>query len=259
MPQNARVSSRPTPGPLALVGSGEFTPAMEDVDRGLLEGRPRRAVFLPTAAAPEGDQRFQYWVNLGVAHYRRLGVEAVPLLVRNRSDAEGPGLARRVDGAGLIYLSGGNPAFLAETLRGSAVGEAIRRNWQAGSAVAGCSAGAMAMMERVPYIREPDVAPTAGLGLVPGVVVLPHFDQMERWMSGATELALSMAPPGYLVLGIDEETAVVGGPVEWRVAGRQSAWLLSAAGDHREFPAGQTLRFDAQGEGWEAPKAYDGR
>ncbi len=232
---------------------------MEEVDRGLLEGRPGRAVFLPTAAAPEGEQRFQYWVDLGVAHYRRLGVEAVPLLVRNRSDAEDQGIAGMVAGAGLIYLSGGNPAFLAETLRGSAVGEAIRRNWEAGAAVAGCSAGAMAMMERVPYLREPDLAPTAGLGLVRGVVVLPHFDQMERWMSGATELARSMAPPGYLVLGIDEDTAVVGGPVEWRVAGRQSAWILSAAAAHCEFPAGQTLRLDTQVEGWEAPKASDGR
>jgi cyanophycinase-like exopeptidase len=164
-----------------------------------------------------------------------------------------------VDGAGLIYLSGGNPAFLAETLRGSAVGKAIRRNWEAGAAVAGCSAGAMALMERVPYIREPDTAPTEGLGLVRGVVVLPHFDQMERWMAGATELALGMAPPGYLVLGIDEETAVVGGPVEWRVAGRQSAWLLSAGGEHRRFQSGQALRLDAPVEGSDTPRGGDAR
>ncbi|HXA43696.1 MAG TPA: Type 1 glutamine amidotransferase-like domain-containing protein [Candidatus Solibacter sp.] len=247
------------PGPLALVGSGEFTHAMEDVDRGLLDGRPQRAVFLPTAAAPEGEARLRYWVDLGEAHYRRLGVEPVPLRVRNRSDAEDHGLAAQVEGAGLVYLSGGNPAFLADTLRGSAVGQAIGRAWQAGAAVAGCSAGAMAMMDRVPHIRERDRTPTDGLGFVRGVVVLPHFDQMERWMSGATELALKLAPPGYRVLGIDEDTAVVGGPVEWRVAGRQSAWLLSVSGQHRRFGAGEVLQLDAHGEGSQAPEAPDGR
>ena len=44
----------PHPGPIALVGSGEFLPVMEDVDRGLLAGRPPRAAFLPTAAGEEG-------------------------------------------------------------------------------------------------------------------------------------------------------------------------------------------------------------
>ena len=229
---------------------------MEAVDRGLLDGRPQRAVFLPTAAAPEGDARFQYWVDLGIAYYRRLGVEPVPLAVRNRSEAEDQDLAGTIAGAGLIYLSGGNPAFLADTLRGSAVGEAIVRSWEAGAAVAGCSAGAMAMMERVPYIREPDRSPTEGLGLVHGVVVLPHFDQMERWMSGATELALSLAPPGYLVLGVDEDTAVVGGPVEWQVAGRQSAWILGGGGERRRYAAGESLRLDSQVGGTEA---RDGR
>src|SRR5258708_6464673 len=253
------MSGGATPGPLALVGSGEFTPAMEDVDRGLLDGRPQRAVFLPTAAAPEGEARLRYWVDLGEAHSRRLGVEPVPLRVRNRSDAEDHGLATFVEGAGLVYLSGGNPAFLADTLRGSAVGQAIGRAWRAGAAVAGCSAGAMAMMERVPHIREPDRTPTEGLGFVRGVVVLPHFDQMERWMSGATHVALKLAPPGYRVLGIDEDTAVVGGTVEWRVSGRQSAWLLSTAGAHRRFGAGEVLLLDAQAEGSQAPEARDGR
>src|SRR5258708_25487082 len=93
VPQNAWMSSRGQPGPLALVGSGEFTPAMEEIDRGLLQGRPQRAVFLPTAAAPEGEETLRYWVELGEAHYRRLGVEAMPLMVRGRSDAESDEMA----------------------------------------------------------------------------------------------------------------------------------------------------------------------
>jgi cyanophycinase len=35
---------------------------------------------------------------------------------------------------------------------------------------------------------------------------------------------------GVTVLGIDEDTALVGGPNEWTVKGRQSAWRLTHAG-----------------------------
>src|SRR5438552_13266230 len=86
-------------GPLALVGSGEFTPAMAEVDRDLLRGRPSRVVFLPTAAAREGEERLRYWVDLGKSHYLRLGVEAVPLMVRLREEAEDEDLAAQVEGA----------------------------------------------------------------------------------------------------------------------------------------------------------------
>jgi len=87
-------STSPTgPGPIALVGSGEFLPAMEAVDAGLLAGRPARAVFLPTAAGPEGPARVDYWLRLGADHYRRLGAEPVPLAVLDRRDADDPDFA----------------------------------------------------------------------------------------------------------------------------------------------------------------------
>src|SRR5438093_215481 len=49
------------PGPLALVGSGEYLAVMAGVEGALIEGRPRRYVQIPTAAAPEGPDRLQYW------------------------------------------------------------------------------------------------------------------------------------------------------------------------------------------------------
>jgi cyanophycinase len=162
-------------------------------------------------------------------------------MVRRREDAEDKYLSAQVDGAGLVYLSGGDPSFLADTLRDSAVAAAIKRAWEAGAAVAGCSAGAMALTEYAPNLRDRVRPPATGLGFVTGVVVLPHFDKMEQWLPGATDLAIASAPPGYWVLGIDEDTAVVGGPAEWRVAGRQSAWLFRAGEEPRHFKGGDRL------------------
>ena len=95
------------PGPLALVGSGEYLPVMAGVEGALIDGRPRRYVQIPTAAAPEGDQRLRYWLGLGAAQAERLGVEQVPVVVRDRDEAEAEDLAALVHGAGLVYLSGG--------------------------------------------------------------------------------------------------------------------------------------------------------
>jgi cyanophycinase len=110
---------------LALVGSGEYTPAMLEVERGLLAGRPPRYVQIPTAAGREGPNRLSYWVDLGEEQAARLGVEAVPLVVLERDQADDPAVAASVDGAGLIYLSGGSPTVLADTLRGTALWRAI--------------------------------------------------------------------------------------------------------------------------------------
>jgi hypothetical protein len=47
-------------------------------------------------------------------------------------------------------------------------------------------------------------------------------------------------PDGVSVVGIDEDTAIVGGQFEWEVQGRQSAWLF-IDGHRKEFKPGQTL------------------
>ena len=91
--EDAQRSSDRVPGLVALAGSGEFLPVMEPVDRSLLQGRPQRAAFLPTAAALEGDERTAYWLDLGTRHYAGMGVEPVPVPVRTRDDADDPALA----------------------------------------------------------------------------------------------------------------------------------------------------------------------
>ena len=236
------------PGPIALVGSGEYLPVMDEVDRGLLHGRPPRMVQLATAAAPEGPRSLRYWHDLGAASARRLGVEQVVVPVVDRTTADDPELARLVDGAGLVYLSGGSPPFLAATLRGTRVWEAIAAAWRAGAALAGCSAGAMALTAHVPDPRHPTRDAEPGLGAVPHLRVLPHFDRFARRLPAAALRRLVEAPGGVTVLGIDEDTALVGGPEHWEVQGRQAVWTLQGDGRERH-PAGSTLTIPAGAAG----------
>jgi cyanophycinase-like exopeptidase len=227
--------------PIALVGSGEYLPVMTDIERALIDGRPPKYVQLATAAAPEGDESLARWHALGRAQAERLGAEQVVVDVRTREDADTAELATLVAGAGLVYLSGGNPAYLADTLRDTAVWRAIVDAHEAGAALAGCSAGAMALSDWAPRMRDlvHTTQPT-GLGVVPKVRVIPHFDKMLGWMPDMLRNALLHTPSDSVLLGIDEDTALVGGPHEWTVQGRQSVWVLSE-GSRIEYAAGATL------------------
>lgn len=227
------------PGPIALVGSGEFLPAMEAVDTGLLAGRPPRAVFLPTAAGQEGPERVDYWIRLGTDHYRRLGVEPVSLAVLDRRAADDPANADVVAGAGLIYLSGGNPGYLADTVRDTAVLKAILAAWRAGAALAGCSAGACALTAVADDTSTGATRP--GLGVVPELVVLPHFDRIEEWRPEIVTRRTAGLCPGQVLVGIDEDTALVSGHGGWRVEGRQRVWIIDPDGRRTPYPAGSTL------------------
>lgn len=231
------ISANSGPGPIALVGSGEYLPVMADIEAGLLAGRAPRYAQLATAAVPDGPSVVERWHNLGIEQAQRLGVEPVILAVSDRNDADNEEIAAKVAGAGLVYLSGGNPGFLADTLRDSLVWKAIVAAWRDGAALAGCSAGAMAMTSWVPSLRHPRQGGTNGLALLPHLRVIPHFDFFASKVPDLVTRFLLPHDPAITVIGIDEETALVGGPTEWTVQGRQSAWRLTSQG-REELPSG---------------------
>jgi cyanophycinase len=234
------------PGPVALVGAGEFLPAMSEFDAGLLAatGRSRpRVAILPTASYPDGEEVFARWAALGVSHFGELGAEVEPVLVRDRAGADDPAAAQAIGEADLVYLSGGKPAYLLGVIDGSAVGRAIAAAHERGAVMAGCSAGAIVLAGhtfdfRVGLLPWP-LRWRAGLGLVPGASVVPHYD---AWPEPLSALVALQAPRDTLVLGIDEETAVVGRDGAWQVHGRSRVTVWR--GRHRDrYRAGETFRF----------------
>lgn len=234
-------------GPVALVGAGEFLPAMVGIDRALLEAtgraRPRVAV-LPTASWPDGEPAFRRWAALGEDHFAALGAEVETVCIRDRRDADDPACAQALGEADLIYLSGGRPDHLRAALLGSASEIAIRAANARGAVLVGCSAGAMVLAGRhlgvwtrrlrLPFlVRWHDA-----LAIVPGTAVVPHYDAIPEPLAA---LLVLLAPRGIVVLGIDGDTAAVGRDGVWQVhgTGRVTVWR----GRHRErHRAGETFR-----------------
>lgn len=225
------------PARIGLVGSGEFTSAMADIDREILAsiGPSPSVVILPTAAAGENAED---WALRGIDHFWKLGARSVGLMVLERAHADDPENVEVIRRADMLYISGGKTARLLEALEGSALWEGFLLAREAGAWLVGSSAGAMALGDWALVHRPEDGhgTPTQwmpGLGMLQGYAIVPHFDRwreaddLVRALEGACD-----------VFGIDEDTAVLLEGTHARIAGRGSARLFSAAGA-RSYVSGE--------------------
>lgn len=237
----------PLPGPIALVGSGEYLPQMEEIDSLLLAGvggSAARVVILATAAGREEPSSPARWTQAGRDHFARLGVQVEPAGILTRADAGDPRWLPLLEAADFFYFSGGSPGHVVETLAGSPAWEVIRRRHAGGAVLAGCSAGAMAfggyiagprallsMAAAIPWPaalrrRAPGIGGWhPALGLLPRLIVLPHFDRLTKTVSRRMLARAARAiPAGVTLIGVDEDTALLrlapSLPSRWQVRGR---------------------------------------
>ena len=227
-------------GHILLAGGAEFGGRMAEPDLRAIElagGPEARISIIPTAAAP--DHNHERAGRNGVRWFESLdarNVVALPLI--DRASADSPIVAAALRDSRLIYLLGGFPHYLGQTLMGSASWRAVAAAHQAGALVAGSSAGAMVLCQ---HYYDPQSSQLAeGLGAVPNACVLPHHNTFGKsWAA-----RLSTLLPGSVLLGIDERTAMLddGDGGAWRVYGqgavtvyRQGQAMVYAAGTQFEL------------------------
>jgi cyanophycinase len=166
-------------GLIALLGSGEYLPVMDNVDKYILancgaDGHTPRVVCLPTAAGCEGEHSWGRWMTMGEEHFRRLGADVQSLPIIDRASADDPQFAPTLEAADLIYFSGGNPNYLFQTMNGSRAWQSAQKAWARGAAYAGCSAGAMILGSSMPNFRR--AGTMTAFGLLPFAFIVPHFN-----------------------------------------------------------------------------------
>ena len=234
-------------GSLALVGSGEYLPQMKEFEQslindGIANGKKPIYIQIPTAAGQESDNRINYWQSLGASAASSLGVEQSFLPIFTRDDANNPELLKGVNDAALIYLSGGDPHFLADTVRDTLLWDLILKNWQSGGSLAGCSAGAMALSSHIPHFRLSRAQPTPGFNLTKQIRVIPHFDKFFKWIPDSAAKHLLDLPGDSTLIGIDEDTAVVRrANQDWQVWGKGKLHLLKGQ-TPGQFGAGEFVK-----------------
>lgn len=225
----------------AFLGSGEFEPWHDDIDRRLLAERPGPVLVAPTASAHEGAASYDAWASKGLAHYERLGAEVKLLPLRTRADAERDEVVAALDEAALVFFSGGNPWRLAEAVRGTPFWTTLSaRLDEGGLAYAGCSAGVACLTEHTFDSDTDDMEQIfkPGIGHFRDLLFGPHWDMIDSWVPGATTFITGSVHEGQTLIGIDERTAMVGDGTDWEVVGasgvhiyRDGSWTAHASGD----------------------------
>jgi cyanophycinase len=227
-----------TPGLLVLVGGTEFMPGNEPHDRRFVEAAGAGPAYVVATAAVRQNP------DLAVRTARRwfagLGLEVRELRLRGRRDASDPATVEAARAGRGFYLCGGDPGLVVRLLAGTPAWDAIVAAWRAGAALAGSSAGAMALGEWT-LIRagmahqRRRFAPA--LGVVPGVALVPHLDEFgESWLPTLPRQR------GATLLGVDVRTAAIWEPRRgWRAEGVGRVMVIDGE-RRREFAAGARVR-----------------
>jgi cyanophycinase len=209
-------------GKLFLIGGGERPPGL--LDRMLLESGIRGGgyvVILPMASANPDSAVF-----LARRQFVENGVQQVAGMYFTTGVAASPARLDSLRNARLIFLPGGDQNRFMEAVRGTPIQIAIQEAYARGALIAGTSAGAAVMSQKMitgTELRHPPVPEEgqevsfrsieaanieldAGLGLLPRTIIDQHFIRRKR-MNRLTSVAIEN--PGVWCLGIDEATALL--------------------------------------------------
>ena len=222
---------------LALVGGDEFKPGNEAHDRVLVERRGAGPAYVVATAAAR--QRPDMAVATARRWFAELGLEVEELPLLKRSDAMSTTNAALAEQGGFFYLAGGDPGLVVDVLRESLVWRAIESAWRGGAALAGSSAGAMALGEwtlvRRAYPGHAARRYKPALDMLSHVAVAPHFETVgHRWIDSVLE-----DPPAadVVLVGIDERSAVVWDGKQWTAHGPGNTTVITTQSREVYSPA----------------------
>lgn len=206
-------------------------------------------LVVATVASTEAEDLWKEYRKV----FTELGVKKIDHLdVNSREEGQSFERLRVLEGATVLFFTGGDQLRITTQLGDTPIFQAIREIHRHGGTIAGTSAGASAMSETMlvsgPGDESHRVGSTLrmapGLGLIRGVVVDQHF--AERGRTGRLVAAVGQNPRN-LGVGLDENTAIVvhgqesfdviGDGAVYVVDGRQVTYSNLAAADEEETMA----------------------
>lgn len=207
----------PPKGALFIIGGGSRPSKM--VQRIIKESgidKGGYAVILPMASA-EPDSAIYY----AKKQFTREGLENVVGFNLNNNSKISMAKLDSLKHAKLIYVSGGDQARFMKAIKTTPVAKIIHDNYQNGGMIAGTSAGAAIMSEKMitgNELKHPEYHSTflhlekdnlelqKGLGLVKNVIIDQHFVRRSRYNRLLTAI---IEFPEIKGIGIDESTAIL--------------------------------------------------
>ena len=206
-------SSEQAKGHLMIIGGHEDRKHDMTILRRFIDlsgGKDARIIVISAASGVPDDMWSLYDEAFGA-----LGADnRHHLVMTSREDANDGAIIAQLEGAGGIFMTGGDQKRLLANIGGTVFDRALHHAFKInGACIAGTSAGASAMSGHMLASGAAGAQPekgavhlAAGLGLVQGVVIDQHFSERQRLGRLLTVVAQNPYLQG---VGIDEDTALI--------------------------------------------------
>lgn len=222
-----------TEGNLIIIGGAEDKRGSKTILREVCNriDKEKDTLVVATVASelPEelGDEYKQIFQALNVKNIEILNI-------KNREDAYDINNVKVIQGASLVFFTGGDQLRITSLIGGTPLYKTIQTRYNEGCIFVGTSAGASVMSDTMIVTGPDEESPrkctlkmAPGLGLIRGVIIDQHFAQrgrIGRLMVGIAE------NPESLGIGIDEDTAiVVNNKAEFRVIGSGAVYIIDGS------------------------------
>lgn len=226
-----------TGGKLFIIGGGSRPASLINSmidESGLREGG--YALVLPMSTTLPDRA-----IESGKKQFTDNGVSAVGAINFIKGETPTPAQLDSVRNAKLIYISGGSQSRFMGVVAGTEIEKAIWDSYNKGNMIAGTSAGAAVMSEKMitggqlihtkesgfDVIEKGNTELAAGLGLVKKAIIDQHFVARSRFNR---LLSLTMENPTLKCIGIDESTAIIVSGDRVKVIGLSQVLVFDAQG-----------------------------
>lgn len=204
-------------GKLFIIGGGNRSDQLMQHVVDLAQFKKTDYIVVLPMSSEEPDSAYIYFRD----QFQKLLPNPIVMLNFDKTTVQNPKLNDSLQKAKLIFISGGDQTRFMNVVANTPVYNSIHKAFQNGSIIAGTSAGAAVMSEKMitgnqklekeysgtfDNIRFDNLETTPGLGLVTKAIIDQHFLRRSRY----NRLISAMVEFPHLTgIGIDESTAII--------------------------------------------------
>lgn len=221
-------------GKLFIIGGGNRSDALMTQLISISDLEKKDFVVVLPMSSEEPDSAYIYFKE----QFQKLTPHPIIMMNFDKNTANNKTLTDSLQKAKLIFISGGDQTRFMNVVHNTPIYTAIHKAYQNGNTIAGTSAGAAVMSEKMitgnqklekeysgtfDNIRYDNLETTEGLGLITNAIIDQHFLKRSRY----NRLISAMVEfPNLTGIGIDESTAIIVHNNEIEVAGESEVIVL---------------------------------
>lgn len=221
-------------GKLFIIGGGNRSDALMTQLISISDLEKKDFVVVLPMSSEEPDSAYIYFKE----QFQKLTPHPIIMMNFDKNTANNKTLTDSLQKAKLIFISGGDQTRFMNVVHNTPIYTAIHKAYQNGSTIAGTSAGAAVMSEKMitgnqklekeysgtfDNIRYDNLETTEGLGLITNAIIDQHFLKRSRY----NRLISAMVEfPNLTGIGIDESTSIIVHNNEIEVAGESEVIVL---------------------------------